>query len=294
MKTVAKWAARAAVAIVAIVAIAWLGLFAVSESILHKHYPFPANPPALSANGADVAAGAKLARQFGCVGCHGEDLRGQVMKDDLLIGRLYAPNLTLVTKGYSDAQLAAIIRGGVRPDGSALFIMPSEAFSRLTDTEISQIIAYVRSRPAGGAPASGQNLRPQILVQIGLAAGKFKSAPTLVAEYRARPLPDYGPDTSAGRETARACAACHGPDLKGDFGPDLRIAAAYDIPAFQRLLRHGIALDGKPVKPVGAPGESKTEGLMAEVAPIQFGRLSDADIAALHAYLKARLDHLPN
>ena len=90
MKSIGKWVVRAALAIVAIAVIAWLGLLAASEAILHKHYPFPANPPEINASGADVAAGAKLAHQFGCTGCHGDGLRGglfpEIVPDEGAIG----------------------------------------------------------------------------------------------------------------------------------------------------------------------------------------------------------------
>jgi mono/diheme cytochrome c family protein len=293
MKTFGKWAVRVAAALVAVAVVAWVGIWVTADGILHKPHAFSAQPLTVGASGPDVARGARLAHVFGCTGCHGPDLRGTVMIDDPMLGNISAPNLTLDAKAWSDAQLAAMIRGGVRPDGRPLFIMPSEAFSRLTDPETVDLIAYLRSLPAGGA-APGATFQPGIVGRLGLIMGKFEDAPTLVAKYRAHPLPDYGPETAGGRNTARLCAACHGPDLKGDMGPDLRIAAAYDLPAFTRLLRQGVGMDGKTVKPVGAPGEKKDEGLMSEVAKANLAGLSDAEIADLHAYLKTRLDHLSN
>jgi mono/diheme cytochrome c family protein len=72
---------------------------------------------------------------------------------------------------------------------------------------------------------------------------------------------------------------CHGPQLKGDGpakAPDLAIAAAYDPSDFATLLRTGQAAGGREL------------GLMSASARIRFADLSDAEIAALHAYLKAR------
>lgn len=294
MKTIAKWAGWGFLGVILLAGIGWLGLVIASDQMRNHRYAFTAKP--LAAGPADIAVGGRLARIFGCTGCHGPDLRGQVLVDDPMLGRYTAPNLTLLAKGYSDAQLAQVIRGGVRPDGSALFIMPAEAFSRLTDEEAAEIIGYLRSLPAGGK-ALGQTVEPGPLGRFGVLAGQFKMAPEQVAQYQRRPLPDYGPQTAAGRGVARACAECHGPDLSGvkDLGPDLRIAAAYDLPAFARLLRTGTALDGKPVKAIGAIGETKGGiGLMGEIAPLRFGALTDAEIANLHAYLTARVSHLPN
>ena len=277
----------------AIVAIGLAGLFAASEVILDRSYAFSPVTLASGPGGADVDAGARLARVFGCVGCHGEDLRGRLLADIPMVARVRTPNLTLLAKTYSDAQLALAIRSGVRPDGRAVLLMPSAVDSRLSDQEIASVIAYLRGKPAGGEAGEGVWLGP--LGRLLLVTGKFQTEPKLVAAALARPLPDYGPQTAPGRALARPCAECHGPDLSGGIGPDLRIAMAYDAPAFTRLLRTGIALDGKPVKPVGLPEEKgKSIGIMAGVGPLIFSGVSDSDIVALYDYLGARRDHLKN
>jgi mono/diheme cytochrome c family protein len=208
-----------------------------------------------------------------------------------LLARIGTPNLTLVAATNSDARLAQIIRSGVQPDGRPLFLMPSAAPSRLTDPEIGALIAYIRSKPRGGSSGQGVQLGP--IARLGLVFGKFKTEPQQVAAAKAKPLPEFGPDTASGRSLARVCAECHGPDLSGDIGPDLRIAAAYDLPSFARLLRTGIGRDGRPVRPTGLP-EEKTIGLMAAESPPRFGGLSDTELAALHAYLTTRVSHLAN
>jgi hypothetical protein len=58
--------------------------------------------------------------------------------------------------------------------------------------------------------------------------------------------------------------------------PDLTIAGAYDLPAFTRLLREGVAPGGKPVP------------TMHEVARDDSRFYNDTEIAALHGYLVAR------
>jgi hypothetical protein len=58
--------------------------------------------------------------------------------------------------------------------------------------------------------------------------------------------------------------------------PDLTIAGAYDLPAFARLLREGVAPGNKPVKE------------MSRVAREDSRFYKDEEIGALHAYLVAR------
>jgi mono/diheme cytochrome c family protein len=289
MRAVVKWTVRAVLVLFALVVIAAVGVYAATQPMLARRYAFA--PQALAANPAeaDVSSGAKLVQLFGCKDCHGASLRGQLLYDIPMVARLSAPNLTLVAKTYSDQQIAEMVRSGVRADGTELVGMPSQALSRLTDPEIAAVIAYVRSLPAGGTQPPDKQLR--LVGRVLLLMGKVPTTPSLVAKYAAHPLPDFGPATAAGRGIARACSECHGPDLSGDDGPDLRIAAAYDLPAFTRLLRTGIALDGRPVRPTGLIGEDKSgPGLMAQVARERRGfGLSDEEIAALHAYLQARV-----
>lgn len=290
MKIIAKWTLLTLFGLAGVLVLAAVSIFAISEVILQQRRPFTPAPLALTQAGPNATSGASIVRTFGCDGCHGTDLRGLTIVDIPMVVRIRSPNLTLVAKGYSDAQLAEIVRSGERPDGRGLIIMPSDAASRLSDQEIGSVISYIRSKPAGGVMGEGVQLG--LIGRIAFLMGQFKPAPQLVATARAKPLPDFGPATSEGRAIARACVECHGPDLSGNIGPDLRIAIAYDLPAFAHLLRTGIGLDGKLVRPTGIFGEDKTVGLMAEVAPQRFGSLSDAEIAGLHGYLKARLDHL--
>ena len=64
----------------------------------------------------------------------------------------------------------------------------------------------------------------------------------------------------------------------GDDAPSLVVAKAYTPEAFRRLMRTG---------EVAAGGKSKT-GFMSEVAAYRFSVMTDAEVAALKAYLDAR------
>ena len=120
-----------------------------------------------------------------------------------------------------------------------------------------------------------------------LLAGKFNTAPALVAEYRASPIPDFGAQFARGRHLVETnCAECHGADLKGQEvkpgvkSADLALAGAYDLDQFKALLRNGVA-----------PG--KKLGLMGEVARSDFKNLNDEEIAAIHDYLVERASRTP-
>ena len=228
-----------------------------------------------------LADAERRARTLGCVSCHGEGLSGKAFLDDAKVARLHATNLTEVASRANDQQIARAIRQGIGSDGRSLLVMPSEAYQYLTDAETAALVAYIRRQPRTGEPSPPRRIGP--LARLGLAMGSFRTTPVLAADYRQRIAPDLGPDTAAGRHLAlTTCSGCHGGDLAGRrvspemTSPDLTIAGAYDLPAFTRLMRDGIAPGGKHLK------------TMRDVARNDSRFYTDAEIAALHAYLVAR------
>ncbi|MCJ7555590.1 MAG: cytochrome c, partial [Gammaproteobacteria bacterium] len=78
-----------------------------------------------------------------------------------------------------------------------------------------------------------------------------------------------------------ACPECHAPDLRsydGDEAPNLVVAKAYSVEAFERLIREGITL----------AGTESGSGLMTAVARKRFVHFSPEEILALKAYLDQR------
>ena len=210
--------------------------------------------------------------------CHGDNLEGKLFHDEPAVVRAWAPNLTLAAAEQSDAELERAIRHGVGSDGRALWMMPSSAFSRLTDAETADLIAFLKSHRAAGQKQPRYQVGP--VARIGVLLGKFKSEPALLQTAVVRtPLPDLGVRHAEGRSIARACAECHGAQLKGNAqmkAPDLTIAASYELEDFEKLLRTGLAAGDRKV------------GMMSAIAPVRFNALSSPEIAALHEYLKAR------
>ena len=223
----------------------------------------------------------RRARTLGCISCHGEGLSGKSFLDDAKVARIHATNLTQVAARASDQQIARAIRQGIGSDGRALVIMPSEAYQHLTDEETSALVAFIRRLPRTGSPSPRRSIGP--LGRLGLAGGSFQTSPALAAAYRQRPAPDLGQAHAFGRYLAQTtCSGCHGSDLGGRkvspeiIAPSLDIAGAYDLPAFTRLLREGVAPGGKHLKE------------MPRVAREDSRFYTDEEIAALHGYLVAR------
>jgi len=233
-----------------------------------------------------VKHGERVSRLLGCSGCHGKDLTGQEWSEPEF-GTVWTANLTVAAAEFDDAQLKAMIVGGKKPDGTPLWDMPSHLFTQLSDADIAAVIAFIRSKPRTGeahpAPAFGP------LAKKEMAEGSYVSSAVLVERHGKAWPPDAGPEHQLARYMVRAtCAECHEMNLRGgtpypgaDPRPDLRIAASYDLKDFQRLLHTGIA-----------PGERKL-GLMGEMARGRYAVFSDAEMAAIHAYLKVVAERDP-
>ena len=252
-------------------------VYVLSERVLNHTYAAPAVAISIPTDSASITEGQRLATVRGCLGaCHGKGAEGIVLFDQPMIGRIVAPNLTAAVHQYSDAELAAIIRNGVRPDGRSMLVMPAEVFAGLTDNDLARIIAFLKSLPEVAGPGPSIAMGP--VGRIGLAMGKFKTAAQLIAET-VPPPEATNEEAQFGRYLARTiCAGCHGTALHGDSNPnftspDLRIVAAYSPGAFSQLLRTGIAIGGREV------------GEMSLTARANLSHLTDSEIAALYSYL---------
>ncbi|MEA3034200.1 MAG: hypothetical protein QOH86_2216 [Sphingomonadales bacterium] len=266
----------------ALLALLWV--LGASQYQLGRH--FEPRPERLAAPTAALLADApRQARIMGCVGCHGEGLRGRTLDDTPHVARVHAPNLPAFAARASDQQIAQAIRQGIGPDGRALWIMPSPMYANLGDAELAALIAWIRTLPR--LPGEEEGVEVRALGRLGIAMGDYHSSLAMVRAWQDQAPIDLGPAFAAGRRiTLTACTHCHGPSLSGQqmeggpTTPDLRIAAAYDLPTFRTLLRTGRPPDGRDL------------GLMAEIARGDLSHMTDAEIAAVHAYLTARAQRL--
>jgi mono/diheme cytochrome c family protein len=254
-------------------------IYLLSERILRRTYTEPRVDIAVPSDSQSVIEGRRLSMIRGCSGgCHGMEIEGGLFIDNLLLARLVAPNLTTAVREYPNADLARIIRRGVRPDGSSVIGMPSEMFSGPTDEDLGKILAYLRSVPPHPGPAPERRLGP--IARVAFVAGKLRPAAELVrtASLLIRTYPEDGDSTAAGAYLARtSCTECHGLDLRGgDAAPDLRIAAGYSFEGFTGLMRGGKALGNRELP------------LMSSVARGRFSHFTERELLVLYTYLVAR------
>src|SRR5690606_17898125 len=113
--------------------------------------------------------------RYGCIECHGENLGGGTMVDVPALFPRFGPNLTRGPGSrvgrFTAADWDRNVRHGVFPDGKPS-AMPSQDFERMSDQELSDVVAYIRSLP----PVDNQ-MPPRALGPMGkllLATGQIR------------------------------------------------------------------------------------------------------------------------
>jgi len=238
-------------------------------------------PPAAGDDGTPAQRGRYLVEGLGhCAMCHGTygPMSSPPDAGDLAGGRIpglgwYAPPLDAwQLKRYSADELAAYLRTGTSPHGSAYGPMAEVIFQslrHLTAEDAAAMAAYLKSVPARPGPEAA--LAPTVAMHAGTQEGE--------ALYR------------------RHCESCHAPDGRGtDKGPPLvdavAVTAADPANAVRMILYGGVppTTEGNP-RPHSMPPFVQQLG-SAEIAALantirtrwggQGATASASDVDALH------------
>jgi mono/diheme cytochrome c family protein len=253
------------------IAVTGLTLFGVvsiaARARLGKHYDTHriALPPPAESDSAAVERGKHLVTaRYGCAGCHGQNLAGGVMIDDPAVGDVRGPNLTRGkgsrSASYTMADWDRIVRHGVKPDGTPA-VMPAEDFFKMSDAELSDIVAYVHSVPAVDAAVKEPSFGP--VGKVLLALGKLPlSAERMPPAVHPSVPPAAVDNVQFGEHLAATCVTCHRQNLAGGpmaFGPPSWPAAAnltqhsaglrdWSFDDFDRALTQGLSKDGHQLR----------------------------------------------
>jgi cytochrome c553 len=208
-------------------------------------------------------------------------------------GKVFAPNITPdVETGIGavpDDAIARAIREGVARDGHAIFMMPWQNYSQLSDEDLASVVVYLRSL----SPVKKQRPRTEINVPVRWIM-KFLTRPITAPV----PPPDLSTPVARGKYLATLgdCEGCHTPvnkrheplpgmafaggqEFRGPFGlrrssnitPHASGIAHYNEKLFVRTMR------------TGNIGGRRISSLM----PWPYLRnLTDDDLKALWAYLQ--------
>lgn len=260
-----------------------------SYNIQVENVPIPTDEQSI-ARGRHLAAAVTL-----CQVCHGAQLQGTMLEDQPMIVTLAAPNLTTGQGGIggdlNDADFIRAIRHGVKPDGRGLMIMHSDIFHNLSEQDLGDVIAYVKSVPPVDHELPKNQAR--VLGRILIPLGVFDSpgAPLLPAELIDQnapfaQMPAQGVTAGYGRYlmSITLCRLCHGPDLAGGKDPDPSVTfispnltpggelGTWTEAQFVNTLRTGATPHGHKLDPDLMPWKI-------------FGKMTDAELQAIWLYL---------
>lgn len=292
MKKVLKWLGIILAGLVGLILLAFVGVYFMSESRLHKTYDVQPETVTIPTDAEAIAEGKRLFATRGCMDCHKENGAGGEFINDPLLGRVSASNLTAGQGGvggtFTNSDWVRAIRHGVDPSGRPLWIMPSQEFNAINDADLGALIAYVKSLPPVDQDITANSLGP--LGRVLLVADQIPVLPAEKIDHNApRPAAvEPGVTKEYGAYLAQTCSGCHGATLSG--GPIPGVPAEPPYPAnltpepetglgkwteqdFMKAIREGKRPDGS--------------SLDTQMPWPNFSQMSDVEISALWLYLQS-------
>ena len=257
----------------------------------------------------DLKNGQYVAKAAGCVGCHTDTKPGSLpfaggRALDTPFGTFYGPNITphrdTGLGKWSEADFRRAIRFGERPDDAHYFpAFPYPSFTGMTDTDIRDLWAYLRSQPPVSRANRAHDLRFPFGWRFLVTGWKwlfFTPAPFL-ANLRAPAAVNRGAYLV---RVLGHCGECHTPrNLLGGAKANRSLAGAklpegrtpnltptrlkkWSDAQLKEFLRTGLTPDGDVAAET-----------MDEVIRNTTSQLTPEDLAALILYLRA-LPPLPD
>lgn len=278
-------------AFVGLAAVGVAGLYAWSNGELKATVAAPTHEFVAPNDSAAVARGEHVVRVLAkCVDCHGDDLGGATMVDNVPIGLMAGPNLTTLVNDsadrYTDADFERAIRHGLAKDGRRLLVMPSMEYQFLSDEDVGAVIAYLRTLQPVDRPSETIRLGP--LARALYAAGQMPLFPSEAVRHRDERITRVPEDSTVeyGKYLGDiGCAGCHGMAYQGGkipgAPPDWPVSSNltstgighYSFEDFRRALTDGVRPDGSALNPVMPVSATK--------------QMTETEFVALWKYLRS-------
>ena len=251
MRRILKWIGIVVGGLVGLILIVAVVLSTLGRNRLNNAPEVAVQTVALS---GDAAHGKHLVENVAaCVACHGKQFEGGPFIDEPPIGYVPAPNLTSTHIDYTDEDWARAIRHGVAGDGRVMAAMPSTHYQNMSDQDLADIIAYMKTVP----PAADEYGVRQLSFTGNIIFGNmaFGTLPVNVIEHEnvggrvaVAESAEYGEYLA----TVGSCKECHGPALDGvtldpnaPQGPTLASVAGWSDAEFITAMRTGVTPSGK-------------------------------------------------
>jgi mono/diheme cytochrome c family protein len=220
MKTALKWIGIVVGAVVGLLVLSTLVLYGLGQMRLNRKYEVPAQTITIPVDAESLLEGKRIFQYRGCEACHGEKLQGLVYLDNPAMGQVITPNLTTGQGGIgaqrTDKDLIRSIKHGIRPNRTPLLFMPSTEFYYLSDKDLGNVLAYIRSVPPvdNEMPASKLSFTGFVVMNLTRAI-TFIPAEIIPHTETPPPAPEPGVTAEYGAYLSMSCKVCHGPTLSG-------------------------------------------------------------------------------
>jgi len=286
----------------AAVLVVGLGVYAWASQVAQSRYttqwtvhtadfpiPFPLTDAGGDALEVAIQRGQHLVdSRAGCKGCHGNDLGGAAVVDIPVVGHWVAPNLTAgkgsVVRDFTANDWDRAVRHAVRHNGQTSS-MPAQEFVNLSDHELSDIVAYIRSLPPVDRDLGAVRFGPVFSFVVATDSNALAAFNIDHNKPHAIEPPDETAGAELGQHIVQVCSGCHGANLSGgklNGDPNMPIVAnltphatglqAWTEEDFFRALREGIRKDGTAISPM-MPWRA-------------YAQMTDTEISAIWAYLQ--------
>jgi mono/diheme cytochrome c family protein len=268
--------------LVGLVALVLIAAYASTSSKLNRHVKVDAALLTAAPPTPDrIAQGKAIANALGCMHCHTDNLSGKYQLETGMLGSIYSTNLTPGGRRRSVADWALAVRHGLRPDGTALVGMPTQAYADMSDEDLGAIIAYMNSLPAVNKQWPARHLNPMghLLIGAGIADIAAVSMPHNIQPVHLQP----GVSVERGKYRSKLCTICHAsdfgglpPGFAGAAGPNLTRSGEpghWTEADFVRTIRTGVNPAGRQINKMVMPWDT-------------FRDFSDDDLRSIWAYIQ--------
>ena len=294
IRKIFKWISIGLGSLMGLLVLAFAVLYIIGSvkwnDIQGKDYEVSVEKLSIPTDQASIARGEHIATIRMCKDCHTETWSGQSDSVPGLI-TLAFPNLTSGRGGVgatnTDEDWVRAIRHGVGLDGRGLLLMPSRVWYYLSDEDLADLIAYLKTLPPVDNELPRSDLGPlgRVMLALEQLPPEITAPDALVIDHDGpRPIaPEPGVTVEYGEYLAKTCTSCHGSNFNGQLlqwadslapnltpGGELHFWSEED---FMITLRTGVTPGGKQLK---------------SVMPWKyFGQMTDDELKAVWMYLQS-------
>jgi mono/diheme cytochrome c family protein len=256
----------------------------------YENFDIPVESISIPTDEAAIARGEHIAITRFCGSCHGDNLAGGYLMNELVLAVIPAPNLTAGTGGVgltnTDEDWIRAIRHGVGHDNRGLIGMPARIWYQLIDEDLGALIAYLKNIPSVDNEFPKRKIGPAFRLMLTLGLAPVSEAP-LIDHSASRPsAPQPGVTLEYGEYLALGCTACHGPTMNGGTIRDLNgeLVTALN-------LTPGGELQGwseEDFITAIRTGETPSGHVMSEIMPWRYvGQMTDKELQAIWLYIQS-------